>query len=279
MCEFCVKHGEGKKWYLNVKNYSYDLLRDASRRAFVKNHFYWIDKNYKIYNSIARRLPLKFPLVRMSIAAVIKGLFLYKHWSQVIPIEDVEKILAFTNSITRAPCVCRAITKGKEERFCFFISLDPNKIGIAEITDFSFFGAPDVSRLEKVEKNWALNFMKKSEAQGMLHTIWAVKAPFAGILCNCDVATGCIPMKMLKDGASFMFRAEYVAEADLDKCVGCRECVRVCQFGAISFDKKTGKIEIDPKKCYGCGICRSVCKKTAISLKDRRLIPEAANLW
>jgi len=26
MCEFCVDHGEGKKWYLEMKNYAEELL-------------------------------------------------------------------------------------------------------------------------------------------------------------------------------------------------------------------------------------------------------------
>lgn len=35
MCEFCHKHGEGKKWYLQAKNYSEDLLSDLKRREFL----------------------------------------------------------------------------------------------------------------------------------------------------------------------------------------------------------------------------------------------------
>lgn len=279
MCEFCVKHGEGKKWYLNIKNYSYDLLSDASRKAFAKNHFYWVDKTYRNYRRIVDHLPLNIPLIRMSLCAVVKGLFVYKHWSQVLPIEDVEKILSFTNSITRAPCVCRKISKGKEDRLCFFISLDPSKIGIAEVTDFSFFGKPDVAGLEKVEKDQTLNIMKKSEASGMVHTIWALRAPFAGILCNCDLASGCLAMRMIKDGVPVTFRAEYVAEVDSNLCTGCKECLKICQFDAIELDQKSKKIKIEVKKCYGCGICRAVCKKNAIRLIDRSENIVAANLW
>ena len=39
MCEFCIKHGEGKKWYLQAKNYSDDLLSDARRRRFIASFF------------------------------------------------------------------------------------------------------------------------------------------------------------------------------------------------------------------------------------------------
>ena len=36
MCEFCVKHGEGKTWYLRAENYAEDLLSDLRRRRFIE---------------------------------------------------------------------------------------------------------------------------------------------------------------------------------------------------------------------------------------------------
>ena len=39
MCEFCHKHGEGKKWYLKAENYSDDLLSDLKRRRFTADFF------------------------------------------------------------------------------------------------------------------------------------------------------------------------------------------------------------------------------------------------
>ena len=32
MCEFCTKHGEGKKWYLQMKNYAGELLHERAQR-------------------------------------------------------------------------------------------------------------------------------------------------------------------------------------------------------------------------------------------------------
>ncbi len=29
MCKFCVQHGEGKKWYLTMRNYSEERLAQA----------------------------------------------------------------------------------------------------------------------------------------------------------------------------------------------------------------------------------------------------------
>ena len=35
MCQFCVEHGEGKRWYLEASNYAYDLDSDLKRREYV----------------------------------------------------------------------------------------------------------------------------------------------------------------------------------------------------------------------------------------------------
>lgn len=37
MCEFCHKHGEGKKWYLNARLYAEDLLSDLERRRYIRD--------------------------------------------------------------------------------------------------------------------------------------------------------------------------------------------------------------------------------------------------
>jgi Pyruvate/2-oxoacid:ferredoxin oxidoreductase delta subunit len=279
MCEFCTKHGEGKKWYLNVKNYSQDLLSDIKRHRFTKEALYWIDDVYNIKLKIVKLSPLKVPIIGSIFRGIFKNMVINQHWGQVVPIEDVKNILNFTNSITRVPCVCRKITTGKENRVCFLISVNPATTGVADIIDQSFFGGPDVAKFEKAQNKWTLDFMKENETRGMFHTIWTFMTPFIGALCNCDISTGCIAMKLFKEAMPVVFRAEYVAMVDENKCVGCQECIKLCQFGAIELDKKTKKIKIGTKKCYGCGICRSVCKKNAITLHDRKLIPEAANLW
>ena len=49
---------------------------------------------------------------------------------------------------------------------------------------------------------------------------------------------------------------------DLDKCVGCNHCVRVCPLDEANITReKDGKIkvEIDSGKCIACGACLDVC--------------------
>lgn len=271
MCEFCVKHGEGKKWYLRAENYSSDLLSDVKRYEFTKDFFYWLDRTYKTKFNFLKILPTRVPIIGNIFSGMIKHWLLYKHWGQVVPFEDVVKIIEMTNSITRVPCICRASSTGKVNRICILLSVDPGKIGMADIVDQSFFGGPDVAKFETLSKEDAINFLKQQELSGMIHTVWTFKAPFIAGICSCDL-TGCIPMKMYKEVSPVIFRSEYIASVAADECIGCRLCMKKCQFNALKFDMKNKKVMVDGKRCYGCGICRFECKKDAISLSARHVL-------
>ncbi|MBP6916515.1 MAG: CoB--CoM heterodisulfide reductase iron-sulfur subunit A family protein [Syntrophaceae bacterium] len=47
-------------------------------------------------------------------------------------------------------------------------------------------------------------------------------------------------------------------------CCGCQNCVRVCPYGAPSFNYDKGVSEINEALCKGCGLCASVCPTSAI---------------
>lgn len=66
----------------------------------------------------------------------------------------------------------------------------------------------------------------------------------------------------------------FVAEVDLDRCVGSGACVGVCPVeGTINLvktqmEKKTVKrAQVNPALCTGCGICVAVCQNNAIDVK------------
>lgn len=54
-----------------------------------------------------------------------------------------------------------------------------------------------------------------------------------------------------------------IPEVDEEKCTGCGECGRVCQFSAIVPLGK--KIMVFPELCHGCGGCSRICPTGAIS--------------
>ena len=94
MCEFCLKHGEGKKWYLEARNYSEDLLHDLSRMKFIENFFNDTDKTrnqVERFAQIDKAPSIIKKLVRWRIPRKMKKF----HFGQVVPIEDMERIFEF----------------------------------------------------------------------------------------------------------------------------------------------------------------------------------------
>lgn len=282
MCEFCHKHGEGKKWYLQAKNYSEDLLSDLGRREFIRDFFSHPQKLADSDSALGQmeRLP---PFVRAVITPLIAGRQKKIHFGQVVPIEDVEQILGFTNSVVRLSCICRQATLGSEQRYCYGVSMVPQEDSIfsqliREI-DAGYLTGPDTVGLEALSKPDALASLHDHEQEGLCHTIWTFKTPFIGGICNCD-RSDCMAMRAtVTHGLPVMFRAEYAAEVDPDLCNGCRRCMRVCQFGAMGYSAAQEKVAIDPRRCYGCGICRASCTKAAIALSPRSSVPLAASIW
>ena len=278
MCEFCLKHGEGKKWYLQAKNYSDDLLSDVRRRKFIEHFF----ADTRSLQKDARRIDLlekaPKPIRDMIIGSAVRRMK-KTHYGQVVPIEDIEKILGFTNSVVRVACICRHITLGREKRYCYGVSLGPDGGRLAEILrglDGSFINGPNTAGLEAMDKAVALSSMRDHENEGLCHTVWTFHAPFIGGICNCDRAD-CLAMRYtVTHAVPIMFRAEFIAAVDPESCSGCRQCMRVCQFGAMSYSASDRKVRIDRRWCYGCGICRSACSKNAISLESRSGVPEVA---
>jgi len=281
MCEFCHKHGEGKKWYLQAKNYSEDLLSDLRRRKFITDFFSHPEDTAREVAKL-ERLDRAPAFVRSVLTPYMSNRRKKVHFGQVLPIEDVERIFGFVSSIVRLACYCRQITVGTEQRYCYAVSMAPQggefKQIIREI-DAGYLTGPDTAGLETLSKDEALASLREHEKEGLCHTVWTFIAPFIGGICNCD-RTDCLAMRStVTYRMPVMFRAEYVAEVNLELCNGCRQCMRVCQFGAISYSAAQKKALIDPRRCYGCGICRASCTKDAITLHDRVSIPVAANIW
>jgi len=276
-----MKHGEGETWYLQAKHYAEDLLSDVRRRRFIAS---FASHPEHLAESVEKlkRLDRAPRFVRRVVAWRISRKMKKMHFGQPVPIEDVERILAFTNSVVRVACICRYATRGVEGRYCYGVSMAPEGGQFTEImanVDGSYLHGPDSGGVEQLTKADALDAMRAHEREGMCHTVWTFITPFIGAICNCD-RTDCLAMRAtVGHEVPVMFRGEYVAEVDPDACVGCRACLSVCPFGAIGYSAAREKVEIDPKRCYGCGACRSVCTHDAIALTDRRSVPVAADLW
>ncbi len=56
----------------------------------------------------------------------------------------------------------------------------------------------------------------------------------------------------------------YYSVVDEDRCAGCRVCISVCPYNAITINER-GFSEVNPALCKGCGTCTSTCPSGAIA--------------
>ena len=284
MCEFCTQHGEGKIWYLQMKNYSEELLHaDLSAKerhaAGAETRYEWANRFWQGFilpavTGVTESEESGFapepaaPPTREERIAQRK----IEHFGQVLPIEDVEQVIDMVDSITRIPCGCRFLTTGKtDKRYCFGLGMD--KWGILG-------KYPEAAAsLEVLDRAEAKKHFRKFDQEGLLHSIWTGVTPYVVGMCNCDHDCGAYKGYIEMRGTPHFFRAEYVCQVDWDQCNGCKSCMSQCQFGAQFYSSALGKVYIDPTRCFGCGVCRTECPQDAIMLIPRQESPEAANIW
>jgi len=95
----------------------------------------------------------------------------FRGFGQVLPIEDIERVIDIADSITRMPCGCRFMSKGlKDQRYCFGFGVD--RWGI--LGNF-----PDAAAsLETVSKREAKTLFRGYDTEGLIHTIWTDGTPY-----------------------------------------------------------------------------------------------------
>jgi len=277
MCQFCVEHGEGKRWYLNAKNYAYDLESDIKRSEYIV-HFV-TDFAETRENAIAwmeRLNKLPAPVERAGKAAASRHMQ-SRHFGQPVPLEDCEEILNLATSITAIPCICRMHTPGKKaDEVCVLVTTQPVEPYLRKGFE-SYADGPDLDDFHTMDVEQTMALLRSCEENGLMHSIWTFQTPFAAAICNCNLESGCMAMKLTEGyQMKMMWRGESVISLDSQACVGCGECVSLCPFSAI---EANGSITAHAEKCWGCGICRAACIHDALTLVERTSVPAVATLW
>ena len=87
-------------------------------------------------------------------------------------------------------------------------------------------------------------------------------------ICNC---CGCCCEALLaaqKFGTSqTIATTDYIPVVDMNQCVSCGKCVKVCPVNALSLEQ--GKLELTYDMCLGCGVCVRSCAFDALKLEKR----------
>lgn len=274
-----MEHTEGKKWYLEMRSFSRELLnqdlpeKEKELTGYSNRREWWDHMIETFIMPAATGIPKESATQSGPELSEEEDLAKRKatHFGQVVPIEDVEKIIDRASSVTRMPCGCRFKTTGKaDKRYCFGLGMD----------DLGIMGNyPDTaSSFEVLEKEEAKKVMRKLDEEGLIHSVWTGITPYVCALCNCDHDCGWY--RNIERGIkTSVFRSEYVCQVSDEACMGCRQCMSQCQFGAMSFSHAESKVHIEVTSCYGCGLCRAPCPTDAIKLLPRTQVPEAAAIW
>jgi len=279
MCQFCVSHGDGKRWYTNASNYALDLEADLRHRGFMVDFIRDFETNRRTINAGLNALRFVPRPAHGWLAQRASTALQEYHFGQPVPVEECAQVFDIATNITRLPCVCRGAMKAgsNAESCCIIMTVNPSDDLLAEGFR-GYAGGPEAQGFHRLTKDQAVVYLRRAEERGLCHTAWTFITPFIAAICNCNLPSGCMAMKIqLSGGVRIMWKGEDVARLDQDLCTGCGRCAKQCPFAAIS--AKERRIHVDRASCWGCGICRTVCQAGALTLERRSATADVPAVW
>lgn len=114
---------------------------------------------------------------------------------------------------------------------------------------------------EELEEH--IKFLESHPVYYMAGNIREIKS-----VCSCCDDVDCNPRRKYELGdEEFYAKSRFLATvAKPDKCVGCGQCEKYCQFKK-SIHLVDGKPVVDEDRCHGCGVCVTMCPTGAIKMK------------
>ncbi|MBR4105770.1 MAG: RnfABCDGE type electron transport complex subunit B [Alphaproteobacteria bacterium] len=98
----------------------------------------------------------------------------------------------------------------------------------------------------------------------------AKKKPSVAVL-HCQGTCSQAPAKVIYDAVSSCRIANQISVGKSGCPQGCLhlgDCVKVCKFGALSFDETTQMPVVDRKKCTSCGACVKACPRGLFEIRE-----------
>ncbi len=182
---------------------------------------------------------------------------------EVLPYEQVEKLIEANDTFAVAPCICRTIEQ-KQGRGCD-APIETCLI-FGEFADF--YVKTGLGRyIDKTEMKKII--AEANEANLVLNPTNSKRV--SAICCCCGCCCGVLKGLQHAPKPAEAVVSSFVAEYDSEACVGCGVCLDRCQMQAI-YDEGD-KVSLNPDRCIGCGLCVSTCPTGAISLVRK---PESA---
>ena len=232
------------------------ILWPDAPRAFLDLWQEWTDVEWpKLAEDFVKLMP------RPGMRIIPVGVTLRPEGS-VLAYEDVKEIIDGARELAVTKCTCR-LAAGRCDRL-LEACLQVNNAAAYAI-------ARGTGR--KLTKDEALDILRESEKEGLIHTTFN-KRGVDHVICNCCGDCCQFLPVVIKYGTALVDPSRFQAQVDADLCTACETCLDRCYFGAITVDDFA---VIDPDKCLGCGLCQVTCPSEAISMKevrDKDYVPE-----
>lgn len=301
MCDHCVQHGEGGKWFLNAQNFATKLYRLKKKEVAKKVEESRQEAEQKEALQVLQGVPLslsrgssadldglleelvsdiaeatavdvnKVPMLKKKAEHFVSNY----HCNQVVTLEEAMAMMDITYPIALMQCICRRESQGQyplgEAMYCFALGVGLYKW---ERWPNTYRGITFISPKEAKER--LISFDKK----GFVHSLTTFYTPYIGGLCNCEYPA-CLSIRGRIDYGirGVVRKGEYVAKTIPELCTGCGQCVSRCQFKAMALTVSRNKVHIDMQRCFGCGLCATECRNSAIQLVERSKMPGIREPW
>lgn len=234
---------------------------DIKKFAELSRKFFVDDKYYKTWQTSRKGIP------RFRVLTVSEEIEPEK---EIMPIEEVYKIIDKWDDFAIIPCPCRQRKEVEGIREC------KGKYPIHNCTLLGPYAKAVLEMGDPVIKSATREEIKKltKEASevGLVHCTDNT-AENTTILCACcECCCGMLGGLTRFDNPRAIARANYVSLINEEKCTGCETCLERCKFNAITID---GVAHVDRDKCIGCGLCAVTCPSNAITMArfERENIP------
>ena len=96
-------------------------------------------------------------------------------------------------------------------------------------------------------------------------------------LLDCDVEEPNIHLFIKPENLQSSVESTFVPQIDESTCTGCGECVKLCEFNALTVIGK--KVLVFPELCHSCLGCQMICPEDAVGDGHRELGTIETGTW